>query len=106
MFAPVIEHGRRARYDTEDTSCGDHRGKGDMAATDATGFGAMLRQLRLAAGLTQEGLAERAGVSSKAVSDLERGPARSPRLDTVALLADALGLDLAGRSRLLAAARP
>jgi predicted ATPase/transcriptional regulator with XRE-family HTH domain len=77
-----------------------------MAATEATGFGALLRQLRLAAGLTQEGLAERAGVSSKAVSDLERGPTRSPRLDTVALLADALGLDPTGRSRLLAAARP
>lgn len=74
--------------------------------TAATGFGALLRQLRLAAGLTQEVLAERAGVSTKAVSDLERGPRRSPRLATVALLADALGLAAAVRARFLAAARP
>ncbi len=74
--------------------------------TAAIGFGARLRQLRLAAGLTQEVLAERAGVSTKAISDLERGPSRSPRLDTVALLADALGLAAAERARFLAAARP
>ena len=58
-----------------------------------TSFGELLRQRRLAAGLTQEALAERAGVSAKAVSDLERDPDRTPRLDTVGLLADALGLD-------------
>ena len=37
-------------------------------------FGELLRQRRLAAGLTQEALAERAGVSAKAISDLERDP--------------------------------
>ena len=47
-----------------------------MTAAESTGFGALLRRLRLAAGLTQEALAERAGVSAKAVSDLERDPAR------------------------------
>ena len=77
-----------------------------MTTAEATGFGALLRRLRLAAGLTQEALAERAGVSARAVSDLERDPSRLPRLDSVALLADALGLDPAGRARLLAAARP
>ncbi|HEY2240806.1 MAG TPA: helix-turn-helix domain-containing protein, partial [Streptosporangiaceae bacterium] len=69
-------------------------------------FGELLRRRRQAAGLTQEALAERAGVSAKAISDLERDPDRSPRLDTVALLADALDLDQAERRRLLAAARP
>ncbi len=69
-------------------------------------FGELLRQRRLAAGLTQEALAERAGVSAKAISDLERAPDRTPRLDTVGLLADALNLDPAGRAALLAAARP
>ena len=73
-----------------------------MTAAEPTSFGALLRRLRLAAGLTQEALAERAGVSAKAVSDLERDPARAPRLDTVALLADALGLDPAGRAGFLA----
>ena len=69
-------------------------------------FGELLRQTRLAAGLTQEALAERAGVSAKAVSDLERDPDRTPRLDTIGLLADALGLDPGERAGLLAAARP
>ena len=69
-------------------------------------FGELLRQRRLAAGLTQEALAERAGVSAKAVSDLERDPGRTPRLDTIGLLADALDLDPGERAGLLAAARP
>jgi LuxR family maltose regulon positive regulatory protein len=71
-----------------------------------TTFGEVLRRLRLAAGLTQERLAERAGVSAKAVIALENDPARTPRLETVTRLADALGLDREGRARLLAAARP
>ncbi len=77
-----------------------------MAGTGATTFGAVLKRLRLAAGLTQEALAERASVSGKAVSDLERDPARTPRLDTVMLLANALELAPGERARLLAAARP
>jgi len=71
-----------------------------------TSFGELLRQRRLAAGLTQEALAERAGISAKAVSDLERDPDRTPRLDTIGLLADALGLAAGDRAGLLAAARP
>ena len=77
-----------------------------MATGGTVSFGAMLKRQRLAAGLTQEALAERAGLSAKAVSDLERDPARTPRLGTVALLADALGADPAARAELLAAARP
>jgi predicted ATPase/transcriptional regulator with XRE-family HTH domain len=77
-----------------------------MATHDSGTFGALLRRQRLAAGLTQEALAERAGLSAKAVSDLERGPARTPRLGTVTLLADALGADPERRAELLAAARP
>ncbi len=61
-------------------------------ATDPPSFGALLKRHRLAAGLTQEALAERAGVS--------------PRLDSVALLAAALGLAPAAHQALLAAARP
>jgi len=48
------------------------------------GFGEQLRRLRTAAGLTQEQLAEKAKLSTRAVSDLERGvtaplAARRPR---------------------------
>src|SRR5215217_715389 len=77
-----------------------------MAAAELGSFGALLRRQRLAAGLTQEALAERSGVSAKAVSELERDPSRAPRLETVALLADALRIDPEERARLLAAARP
>ena len=77
-----------------------------MAGPDAVSFAALLKRQRLAAGLTQEALAERAGLSAKAVSDLERDPARTPRLGTVTLLADALGADPERRAELLAAARP
>ncbi|MDP4506983.1 ATP-binding protein [Nonomuraea turcica] len=68
-------------------------------------FGATLKRLRLAAGLTQEALAERAGISARAVSDLERDPGRTPRLDTVRLLAEALRLEPGPRAQLVAAAR-
>ncbi|WP_129670052.1 ATP-binding protein [Phytoactinopolyspora endophytica] len=74
--------------------------------TAATTFGARLRELRLAAGLTQEALADRAGISARAVSDLERDPLRTPRLDTVRLLADALALTTQRRAELLALAQP
>jgi predicted ATPase/class 3 adenylate cyclase/transcriptional regulator with XRE-family HTH domain len=55
-------------------------------------FGDLLRRYRQAAGLTQAELAERAGLSVRGVNDLERGARRTPRRDTVALLAEALGL--------------
>jgi predicted ATPase/DNA-binding XRE family transcriptional regulator len=76
-----------------------------MTAAELPSFNVLLRRLRLAAGLTQEALAERAGISAKAISDLERNPTRSPRLETVHLLAEALRLDPEGRTNLLAAAR-
>src|SRR5690349_15599785 len=74
--------------------------------TEGTTFGGLLRRLRLAAGLTQERLAERAGLSAKAIIALENHPTRTPRLETVTRLADALGLDRGDRAHLLAAARP
>ena len=56
-------------------------------------FGALLRGHRRAHQLTQEALAERAGLSAPGVSLLERGRVE-PRFGTVARLADALGLTL------------
>ncbi len=52
----------------------------------------LLRNLRRKARLTQEELAGAAGVSVRAVSNLERGAVTTPQKDTVRLLADALGL--------------
>src|SRR5688500_8724521 len=55
-------------------------------------FGERLRRLRVAAGLSQEALAERAGLSAQAIGALETGKRRRPYPHTVAALADALGL--------------
>src|SRR5215213_3771593 len=71
-----------------------------------TAFGDLLRQLRGAAALSQEELAERSGLSRRGLSDLERGLHPSPRLETVRLLADALALGDDARQALFAAARP
>ena len=68
-------------------------------------FGAMLRRYRLAAGLTQEELAERAHLSGRGITDLERGVRRAPRPDTVALLVEALALAPHDRAAFEVAAR-
>jgi pimeloyl-ACP methyl ester carboxylesterase/DNA-binding XRE family transcriptional regulator len=65
-----------------------------------------LRQSRVAAGLSQEALAERAGLSVRGISDLERGVRRAPHPATLLRLADALGLAQVARAALLAAAQP
>ncbi|WP_433875754.1 ATP-binding protein [Sinomonas atrocyanea] len=77
--------------------------EGSARASDR-GVGAALRQLRTAAGLTQEGLAERAGMSVRAVSDTERGLRRRLYPGTTARLADALGLTGTERDRFAAVA--
>jgi predicted ATPase/DNA-binding CsgD family transcriptional regulator len=77
-----------------------------MAASSPPPFGRLLRRHRLAAGLSQEALAERASLSARGVSDLERGLRLAPRAETVRLLADALGLEAADRAALAASAHP
>ncbi len=72
---------------------------------DVSSFGLLLRRYRLAAGLTQEGLADRAHLSVRAVSNLERGLNQRPRKDTLVLLAGALTLVPAEYSALEATAR-
>ena len=66
-------------------------------------FGARLRQLREAAGLTQEELAGRARLTRNAISALERGERKRPYPHTVRSLADALGLTEEERATLVAA---
>jgi predicted ATPase/DNA-binding XRE family transcriptional regulator len=73
---------------------------------EPTTFGALLKRYRMAAGLTQEALAERASLSTRAVSDLERGLSRAPRYDTLDLLTKAMNLEAEPRATLFAAARP
>ena len=76
-----------------------------MAEQPGLSFAALLRQLRAKALLTQEELAEAAGVSPRSVSDLERGINRTARKDTALLLAGALGLAGPARELFVAVAR-
>src|SRR5262249_56749660 len=78
---------------------------GPVAEQPGLGFAELLRQLRAEAKLTQEELAEAAGISPRSVSDLERGIHRTAHKDTAGLLADALGLAEPARALFVAAAR-
>jgi len=68
-------------------------------------FAGLLRRLRAGAKLTQEELAAAAGVSPRAVSNLERGFSRTAHKDTAVLLAAALGLTGPAEELFVAAAR-
>ena len=77
-----------------------------MAAPDRSIFGETLRRYRITAGMTQEDLANRAGLSVRGISDLERGARTSPHPHTVASLADALALPATDRADLIRVSRP
>jgi transcriptional regulator with XRE-family HTH domain len=72
-----------------------------VAVAQLSPFARLLRRYRLDRHLTQEELAERAGLSSRAISDLERGVKIRPHRVTVELIADALSLTAEERSDLL-----
>ncbi|WP_133799259.1 BTAD domain-containing putative transcriptional regulator [Kribbella caucasensis] len=55
-------------------------------------FGELLRTLRRHAGVTQQELADRAGLSAGAIRDLEQGRTKSPKRDSIAAIAAALAL--------------
>ena len=80
-----------------------------MAATadphaGSDGFGVVIRRLRLAAGLTQEELADRTGLSVRGLRYLETERTAQPRRASVDQLIDQLAPDeeTAGRLRWLA----
>ena len=75
---------------------------GTMQWHGSPSFGAHLRRLREAAGLTQEEVASRSGLSAKAISMLERGERKRPYPHTIRSLADALELSEEERANLLA----
>jgi predicted ATPase/DNA-binding XRE family transcriptional regulator len=76
-----------------------------MDDSRSTTFGDLLRRYRLAAGLTQEELAEKSQISPRAISDLERGQRTRPWRETIQLLAQALQVTASDRALLEAAAR-
>jgi transcriptional regulator with XRE-family HTH domain len=56
--------------------------------------------------MSQEALAERAGLSAKGIAQLETGRRTAPRAETLRLLAEALDLNPTQRADLAAASRP
>src|SRR3954466_9078546 len=76
-----------------------------MSAERNEGFGEQLRRHRDLAGLTQEELAERAGLTAKAIGALERGDRQRPYPQPVRALAEALDLADEPRRAFVAAAR-
>lgn len=77
-----------------------------MTQADPPPFAAVLQHYRQQAGLTQEELAERAQLSARGISDLERGVRQQPRPHTVRLLAAALHLSPDDRAVFERAAHP
>jgi transcriptional regulator with XRE-family HTH domain len=73
--------------------------------TEHLAFGEVLRGHRRAARLTLEQLAEASGVSTRTLSDMERGRSRGPQHRTVTALADALALQEDARQQLIELAR-
>lgn len=73
-------------------------------ASTASSIAHIIRAARVRAGLTQENLAERAGVSARTVRNLETRRIIAPRLSSLRALVDALGIDaaLAGELYVLA----
>jgi predicted ATPase/transcriptional regulator with XRE-family HTH domain len=78
-------------------------GQGDQFEHRAV-LGAVVRQYRLAAGLTQEALAERAGLGVRTLQGLEEGD-NLPRRETLLRLAKALGLSTDETADLVDAAK-
>ena len=97
---PLVRDGR-GWYAEGVAGSGSHDAR--PAGHDDVPFGALLRRLRQDAGLTQEELADGAGLSARAISSLERGERKHPYPHTARSLADALGLPDDERASLLAA---
>src|ERR1035438_6335705 len=108
--APPRHSGRRfsgrfltaSRWDTMDLR---RRGRRQPVMEAGQEFGVLLRQARRHGGLTQEELAHRSGLSTRTISDLERGRVARPRGSSLDLLVAALPADEATVAGLVAAAR-
>jgi tetratricopeptide (TPR) repeat protein/transcriptional regulator with XRE-family HTH domain len=76
-----------------------------QATSAARTLAELLRRHRLASGLSQEELAEKSGLSVRAIGNLESGRTRRPHRGSVRAIADALALTQAQREQLDKASR-
>lgn len=78
--------------------------EGEERVARSADFGVLLRSHRLAAGLSQDALAERARLSTNGIGALERGCRCKPQCETLARLSGALALNNDQRMELATAA--
>lgn len=76
-----------------------------MHSTSQRPFGDRLRRYRVAAGLSQEALAERAGIAARTIGAIEQGTSTAPYRGTVLCLANALGIPDDERATFMAVSR-
>jgi len=81
-------------------------GQAEQRSRGSETFGAILRGYREAAGLSQEALAARSGVSVDTISQWERDLVHRPRRSTASALARALDLNADALDHMLAATMP
>ena len=83
-----------------------HRGKYDRCTAGVILFGQLVSAHRRRAGLTQEDLAARTGLSVRSIRDLENARVARPRPSTLRLLGDAFSLTEDDREMFRQAAEP
>ena len=76
-----------------------------MHNTSQQSFGDRLRRYRIAAGLSQEALAERAGIAARTIGAIEQGTSTAPYRGTVLCLTNALGIPDDERATFMAVSR-
>ncbi len=76
------------------TNCVVKKGQVTKTAKKRTNEGAAIRRLRTEAGMSQEHLARRVGVTTHTIWTLENDPRANPRLETLRAIARALGVPL------------
>jgi transcriptional regulator with XRE-family HTH domain len=70
------------------------KGQLTKTAKKRTSEGVAIRRLRTEAGMSQEHLARRVGVTTHTIWTLENDPSANPRLETLRAIARALGVPL------------
>ena len=74
--------------------------------TEEKRLGQVLAAARKSAGLTQQGLCHKSGLSYSTLAKIERGAIRTPSVFTIKLLADTMGISMDELLRNVSAAKP
>jgi transcriptional regulator with XRE-family HTH domain len=104
-WKPCVHTQNRTYLMPRDDNSGPQAAVGGHPRPEGPAFADELKRLRIAAGLTQEESAARAGMTAQGISALERGLRRTPQRKTLELLSAALGLSGPNQAAFAALAR-